>query len=271
MSVPGKGPGTASSNAGRPSVASSLGRKKSPIAERRSLFDAACRSWFRVDWEGLENIPSAGGALLVSNHAGMFPVDGGIVQRGVEDATGRPVFMLAHHGFFRVPFAGNLLNRSGVVVAHPDNAHRLLADDDGLVVVFPEGEKGPVKPLRERYRLQRFGRGGFVETAASADVPIVPIVLMGTEDTTPTVADLEIGGRRVPLTLNTLLFGPLLGAFAHFPAKIRARALSPIQVRGEHGARPSRSAMMDVAEAIRSDMQGTLDAMLEERESIWFG
>jgi len=236
------------------------------------LFEAAYRSWFRVEWEGLEHVPKQGGALLVANHAGMMPVDGGIIQFGIQREIDRPVYMLAHHGFFQVPFVGRILNRTGTVVAHPDNAHRLLSEDERLVVVFPEGEKGPVKPRSERYRLQRFGRGGFIETAMRAKVPIVPIVLMGTEDTTPTIADLELAGRKVPLTLNAALFGPLIGAIAHFPAKIRVRVLPPVQFEPEAKGVPiSRSILMDGAEGIRGDMQLALDEMMAAREDVWFG
>lgn len=239
---------------------------------RDGLFDSVYRSWFRVEWEGLEHLPPQGGALLVSNHAGMMPVDGGLIQHGVQEQTDRLVYLLAHHGFFRFPFVGRALNRSGTVVAHPDNAHRLLREDGRLVLVFPEGEKGPVKPKSERYRLQRFGRGGFVETAMRAGVPIVPVALMGTEDTTPTLLDLELGGRRVPLTVNTALFGPILGSFVHFPAKIRARVLPPVHFE-ESPELPSypRSLLMDRAESIRSDMQVALDEMYAARDNIWFG
>lgn len=236
------------------------------------FFAAACRSWFRVEWEGLEHVPREGGALLVSNHAGLMPIDGGVVQYGIESQIARQVYLLAHHGFFRVPFVGRMMNRSGTVVAHPDNAHRLLREDGHLVLVFPEGEKGPVKPTSERYRLQRFGRGGFVETALRAGVPIVPIVLMGTEDTTPTLTVLELGGQKYPVTLNALLFGPLLGAVAWFPAKVRARVLPPVRF-DEPPEQPeySRSLLMDRAEAIRSDMQVALDELIAARRSRWLG
>jgi 1-acyl-sn-glycerol-3-phosphate acyltransferase len=239
---------------------------------RAGIFEAAYRSWFRVEWEGLEHVPSKGGALLVSNHAGMMPVDGGLIQYGIEEEAQRPVYALAHHGFFRFPFVSRMLKRTGTVVAHPDNAYRLLREDERLVLVFPEGDKGPVKPKAERYQLQRFGRGGFVETAMRAGVPIVPIVLMGTEDTTPTIADLEIGGQPIPLTLNTVLFGPILGAVAHFPAKIRARVLPPVHFE-EAPEQPSypRSVLMDRAEEIRGDMQVALDELYAARESKWFG
>lgn len=237
-----------------------------------ALLEAAYRSWFRVEWEGLENVPDEGGALLVCNHAGMMPVDGALVQYGIENERCRHVYMLAHHGFFAFPYVGRLLNRFGIVVAHPNNAHRLLHEDGRLVLVFPEGEKGPVKPRSEKHRLQRFGRGGFIETAMRADVPIVPIVLMGTEDTTPTIADLEIAGRKVPLTLNAALFGPLVGSVAFFPAKIKARVLPSVQFeKAGPAVTPSRSLLMDRAEAIRADMQFALDDMLKARGDIWFG
>ncbi len=235
-----------------------------------ALYRAAYRDWFRVSWEGMEHVPASGGALLVSNHAGLIPVDGSIVQQGVEEERGRAVYALAHHGFWRFPFMGRLLSRSGAVVGHPSNAQRLLADGQ-LVLVFPEGEKGPVKAASERYRLQRFGRGGFVETAMRAGVPIVPIVLSGTEDTTPTVTTVSVAGQTVPITLNSLLLGPL-GAFAHFPAKISVEVLPPVHFDEAPGlASYSRSLLMSRSEEIRSDMQRTLDSMLGRRESVWKG
>jgi len=237
------------------------------------LFAAAYHHWFRVEWEGLENVPREGGALIVSNHAGLMPVDGGLIQYGIQRETGRLVYLLAHHGFYRYPFVSTLLRRSGSVVAHPDNADRLLREDRQLVVVFPEGEKGPVKPRSERYRLQRFGRGGFVETAMRAGVPIVPIALMGTEDVTPTIGTLEpIKGQKIPITVNMLLFGPLLGPMAFFPAKIRARVLPPVHFDEPPGQQVyPRSLLMDHAEAIRGDLQSALDDLYSRRESPWFG
>jgi 1-acyl-sn-glycerol-3-phosphate acyltransferase len=237
-----------------------------------AVFRAICRSWFRVEWEGGENLPRHGGALLVANHAGMMPVDGGIIQVGVHDVTGRLVYSLAHDGFWRLPFLGRLLESTGAVVGHPENAQRLLAEDGAFVLVFPEGSKGPVKPPSERYRLQRFGRGGFVETALRAGVPIVPITLMGTEDATPMVATFRLLGQDVPLTRNMLLFGPLLGAFAQFPAKVRARVLPPIHFDQPAGLeRYPRSVLMSEAERIRAQMQASLDDLYGRRESVWWG
>lgn len=245
---------------------------RAPAGMSNAPFRAVYRRWFRVEWEGLENLPRRGGGLIVSNHAGMMPVDGGIIALGVEAETGRPVYALAHHGFWRFPFLGNLLERTGSVVAHPQNAHRLLAEDKQLVLVFPEGSKGPVKPPSQRYRLQRFGRGGFVETAMRAGVPIIPIALMGTEDTTPIVATFRLAGLDVPLTLNALLFGPLLGAVLQFPAKIRARVLPPVSFdEPPNLAHYPRTVLMDHAEAIRADLQHALDEMLAARQSVWKG
>ncbi len=230
------------------------------------------RNWFRVEWEGLEHVPRRGGALLVSNHAGMIPVDGGIVAIGIERELGRAVYSLAHHGFFRFPFLGRAIAGCGGVVGQPQNAHRLLTEDKSLVLVFPEGAKGPTKPPTERYRLQRFGRGGFVETALRAGVPIVPIALMGTEDTTPTLTTFRALGQDVPWTWNAMLFGPLLGAFLQFPTKIRARALPPIRFEEEAELdHYPRTLVMDRAEAIRRQLQDVVSQMRQGRSSVWRG
>lgn len=250
---------------------------RSPGGVANPAFLWLYRNWFRVEWEGLEHVPRRGGALLVSNHAGLMPVDGSVIAAGIQEEIDRRVYSLAHHGFFRFPFIGNAVATAGGVVGHPENAHRLLTEDKSLVLVLPEGQKGPTKPARERYRLQRFGRGGFVETAMRARVPVIPIALMGIEDTTPTLEVFRVGANDVPLTWNALLFGPLLGAFAPFPAKIRARVLPPIRYeeydpREETKlARYSRSAMMDRAEDVRAQLQEAINRMRQQRESVWRG
>ena len=229
-------------------------------------------SWFRVEWDGTDHVPRTGGALLVSNHAGMMPVDGLLIQFGIQREVGRPVYALAHDGFWRWPFVGVALSRSGGVVAHPENAQRLLRTEQQLLAVLPEGAKGPVKPLSEKYKLQRFGRGGFVETAMRAGVPIVPIVLMGTEDATPTFGTLRLFGQQAPITWNALLLGPIVGAFVQLPVKIRARVLEPVFFdEPPELERYDRSTVMNEAEKIRGRMQATLDQMLTARVSLWTG
>jgi 1-acyl-sn-glycerol-3-phosphate acyltransferase len=253
-------------------VESDVDRWGRSVGPGNAVFRTLYHRWFRVEWEGLEHVPPEGGGLLVANHAGMMPIDGGIIPLGIEEELGRPVYSLAHHGFFRFPFLGDLLARTGGVVGHPDNAHRLLTEDKSLVLVFPEGAKGPTKPARERHHLQRFGRGGFIETAMRAGVPVVPIVLMGTEDATPTLSVLRVAGQDVPITLNSLLFGPLLGAVLQFPAKIRARVLPPIHFDEppDQHAYP-RALVMDYAEEIRGKLQRALSQMVQRRESVWRG
>jgi 1-acyl-sn-glycerol-3-phosphate acyltransferase len=132
------------------------------------------RWWFRFEWGGLDRIPSSDGALLVANHAGAVPIDATLMIHGIEEELGRAVYALHHHRLRAVPFVGLALVRNGGVVAHPDNPFRLLHDERQLVLVFPEGAKGTTKPFRDGYRLARFGRGGFVETAMRAGVPVVP-------------------------------------------------------------------------------------------------
>ncbi len=235
------------------------------------LYRAAYRYWFRVEWEGLENLPRDGGALLLANHNGVMPVDGLMLMYGIEEELGRAVYALAHDGFWRYPFIGSFLSRGGGVVGHPDNAQRLLADEKQLVVVFPEGAKGPVKPRAERYRVQRFGRGGAVETALRAGVPIVPIAIMGTENTTPTLTTIRLFGQDAPISWNVLLLGPL-GAFAPLPVKIRIRVLPPRSYDEPLGLEHyPRSLIMDEAEAIRGLIQEALDEMLVARRSLWEG
>ena len=106
--------------------------------------------WFRVEWEGLEKIPRTGGALLIANHAGAIPADAPMIMQGIETELGRPVYGLADYWFRTLPVIGTLWSRGGGVPADPDNAYRLLHDDGQLVLVFPEGTKGPGKLSREQ-------------------------------------------------------------------------------------------------------------------------
>jgi 1-acyl-sn-glycerol-3-phosphate acyltransferase len=242
----------------------------------RRLYDPLYQSWFRAEWEGLEKIPTTGGALLVSNHAGAIPSDAPVIMHGVETELGRPVYGLADHMFKAIPIVGTMWSRVGGVAAHPENAYRLLRQQNQLVLVFPEGTKGTGKVYSERYKLRRFGRGGFVEIAMRAGVPVVPIAVVGSEEAMPIIAKVPslaklIGVPYVPITANMLLLGPL-GALVPFPAKMRLRVLDPVtfDVPPDQD-RYSKSRIMDEAEAIRVQMQETLYDMLRARRSVWFG
>ena len=188
------------------------GRSERARAVARAAFGPVYRRWFRVEWEGLEHLPAEGGALLVANHAGAVPSDAPVILHGIEEQLARPVYCLADHFLRRLPVVGTLWSRVGGVVAHPDNAYRLLRQQGQLVLVFPEGAKGPAKHHDQRYRLVRFGRGGFVEMAMRAGVPIVPIAVVGAEESMPVVFDVAqlaraLGAPYAPVTLNHLLLG----------------------------------------------------------------
>ena len=243
----------------------------------RRIFDPMYRRWFRVEWEGLEKIPSDGGALLVSNHAGAIPSDAPVIMHGIETELGRPVYGLAEYIFRDLPVVGTMWSRVGGVTAQPDNAYRLLREQKQLVLVFPEGTKGTSKNYRERYHLRRFGRGGFVEIAMRAGVPIVPIAVMGAEESMPIMFKLpglakSLGVPYVPITANMVAFGPLLGSVLYFPAKFKLKVLDPISFDvAPNQPRYSRSKVMDESEAIREKIQEALYEMLRERRSVWFG
>lgn len=242
----------------------------------RTVYDPIYTHWFRAEWEGLERIPRAGGALLVSNHAGAIPSDAPVIMHGIEKELGRPVYGLADFFFRKVPVVGTLWSRGGGVTAHPDNAHRLLHDEGQLALVFPEGVKGPSKLYKDRYQLKRFGRGGFVETAMRAGVPIVPIAVVGAEESMPILARSNtlarvLGVPYVPFTANMAVLGPL-GLLAYFPAKFKLRVLEPIHFDVPAGQeRYSRSRVMEAAEEIRTRIQDALYDMLARRRSVWFG
>jgi 1-acyl-sn-glycerol-3-phosphate acyltransferase len=242
----------------------------------RRVYQPLYRNWFRVEWEGLEKIPRGGGALLVANHAGAIPSDAPVIMHGIEEELGRPVYGMADYFFRSAPWLGTMWSRVGGVPAHPDNALRLLRDQGNLALVFPEGTKGPSKTYTDRYRLRRFGRGGFVEIAMRAGVPVVPIAVVGAEESMPIVFRLPtvaraLGVPYVPVTANMLAFGPL-GLLLYFPAKFKLRVLDPVTFDVPPGQeRYSKSRIMDEAEKIRMNLQETLYDMLRERHSIWFG
>ncbi|MBW3668195.1 MAG: acyltransferase family protein [Actinobacteria bacterium] len=243
----------------------------------RQLYDPIYRHWFRVEWDGLEKIPRHGGALIVANHAGAIPSDAPVIMHGVEQELGRPVYGLADHWFKTVPVVGTMWSRTGGVAAHPENAYRLLREQQQLVLVFPEGGKGPAKTYDERYRLRRFGRGGFVEMAMRAGVPIVPIAVVGAEESMPILFRVPslakiLGVPYMPVTANHLAFGPLLGTVLYFPAKFRLKVLDPVSFDvAPDQERYSKSRVIDEAEDIRVKLQATLYEMLAARKSVWFG
>ena len=236
------------------------------------------RYWFRVEVEGIEHVPAAGGALLASNHSGALPPDAPMIMQAIrnEHPNPRPLYMLGEHWFKGYPGVGMLANKIGLVAAHPANAHRLLHDEGRLVLVFPEGQKGTRKLFWQRYKLRRFGRGGFVKTAIRAGVPIVPVAVMGAEEAMPIFAHVPLLQR-----LTGLIYFPINHAFPHFgllaggmylPAKFRIRFLEPVRFeRYGPDAADDVAFVQQVADDIRARIQDALNEMLGQRQSVWFG
>ena len=252
------------------------GRSERTRALARSIYEPVYSKWFRAEWTGLEKIPSEGGALLVANHAGAIPSDAPVIMHGIEKELGRPVYGLADYFFRTVPVVGTLWARAGGVSARPGNAYRLLREQNQLALVFPEGTKGPSKSYTDRYQLRRFGRGGFVEIAMRAGVPVIPIAVVGSEEAMPVIFRLPtlaraLGVPYVPITANLLAMGPL-GAVVPFPAKFRLQVLDPVSfdVPADQ-ERYSKSRIMEEAERIRSNIQESVYDMLRDRRSVWFG
>ncbi|MFF5264151.1 lysophospholipid acyltransferase family protein [Actinomadura viridis] len=177
-----------------------------PLA--RALYE----HWFRVEVFGLENLPAEGGALIVANHSGTVPFDGIMLAVAMHDHAHRDLRLLGADLIYQVPLLGHLSRKAGHTLACPADAERLLEKGE-LVGVFPEGFKGVGKPFTERYRLQRFGRGGFVGTALRAGVPIIPCAIVGAEEIYPKIADLQplarlLGLPYFPVTPTFPLLGP---------------------------------------------------------------
>ncbi|MFZ1440698.1 MAG: lysophospholipid acyltransferase family protein, partial [Candidatus Microthrix subdominans] len=233
------------------------------------------RHYFRAEWEGLEHIPTDGGALLVANHAGAVPSDAPVIMHGIETELERPVYGLADNFFRKIPVVGTMWSRAGGLPAHPDNAYRLLHEQGQLVLVFPEGVKGTSKTIGNRYKLARFGRGGFVEIAMRAGVPIIPIAVMGNEEANPILWRLPgakmLGVPYLPVTPQSLVLGPL-GTLVPLPAKFKLRVLPPVTFDvppSQH--RYSRTRIMDGSQEIQGKIQEALYEMAAERRNWWGG
>ena len=244
----------------------------------KTVYEFLYHYWFRCEVEGIENIPSVGGALLVSNHAGALPPDAAMIAKAIkeEHPRPRPLHLTVEHFFKGYPGFSMLAAKLGGVPAHPANVHRLLYDEEQLVLVFPEGRKGTEKLYKDRYKLRRFGRGGFVAAAMRAGAPIVPVAVVGAEEAMPAFAQLGAlqkvtGLLYFPITPTFPHFG-LLGFGGYLPAKFRIRFLEPIATE-DLGEEPweDRALVQEIAEEVRARIQEELIDMLGKRRSVWFG
>jgi 1-acyl-sn-glycerol-3-phosphate acyltransferase len=237
----------------------------------RPLYD----KWFRVEVNGVGHIPTQGGALLVANHAGgLWALDSVMtaVAVHVEHPAHRYLRLLAADLMFALPGVGTIARKTGSTLACLDDAQRLLADGE-LVGVWPEGFKGIGKPFRERYKLQRFGRGGFVYAALKAGVPIIPVSIVGSEEIHPVLANAKLLARLFdlpyfPVTPTFPWLGPL--GLIPLPSKwyIEFGAPIPTDALGPDAAEDA-AVVFDLADRVRETIQSTLYRLLVQRRSVW--
>ncbi len=231
---------------------------------------ALYRSWFRVRMRGLEHVPAVGAALVVANHSGVVPFDALMLQVGLldEHPARRNLRLLGADLIYTIPVLAGLARKSGHVPASPAEAERLLRCGE-LVGVFPEGFKGIGKPFSQRYQLQRFGRGGFANTALRTGVPIVPCAIVGAEEIYPMITDWsELAERlRLPYFPVTPLF-PWLGPFGAIPLPSNwiIEFCDPVPTDGfMAGQGEDPDAIAELAGKVRDAIDRKLGELLAER------
>jgi 1-acyl-sn-glycerol-3-phosphate acyltransferase len=239
-----------------------------------SVFMVLYRDYWRVETTGIENVPSTGRALLVSNHAGVLPWDGTMIKTAVfaEHPHPRHVRALVASLFMGMPMLSWFLRRTGQTVGHPDDTRRLLERDE-LVLVFPEGVRGTGKSFKDRYRLRRFGRGGFVATAIRSGAPIIPVSVIGSEEIYPMIADLAplarfFGLPYFPITPTWPWLGPL--GMIPLPSKWRIQFHAAIHVENHPPeAADDNNLVMALADEVRDTIQQGIYDNLKRRRGVF--
>ncbi|GAA3615495.1 lysophospholipid acyltransferase family protein [Kineosporia mesophila] len=240
-----------------------------PLSLLRPLY----KNWFRVEVRGAENIPATGGALIVANHSGAIPVDALMTAVAVREERERHLRILGGDLVFQTPVLSTLARRAGATLAANPDAERLLSSGE-LVGVWPEGYKGIGKPFSERYKLQRFGRGGFVSAALRTGVPIVPCSIVGAEEIYPIIANVPALARLLGLPyLPVTPFFPLLGPLGAvpLPSKWLIEFGPPIlpEAAGPQAA-DDPILVFDLTDRVRQTIQQTLYSLLVQRRSVFF-
>jgi 1-acyl-sn-glycerol-3-phosphate acyltransferase len=231
------------------------------------LTRALYQNWFRIEMRGVEHVPDEGAALIVANHSGVLPFDAIMLQTGLLDAHAqhRNLRLLGADLVYAIPGLATLAVKSGHTRADPAEAARLLAGGE-LVGVFPEGFKGIGKLFRERYQLQRFGRGGFAATAIEAGVPIVPCAIVGAEEIYPMIGNARplariFGLPYFPVTPLFPWLGPL-GAIP-LPSKWIIEFLPPVPT--DDYPVGDEDAIAELSDRIRDTIQQKLHTLVDER------
>jgi 1-acyl-sn-glycerol-3-phosphate acyltransferase len=240
------------------------------------IFEWIYRHYWRVETTGVENVPATGRGLLVANHAGVLPWDGAMIKTAL---FAEPPYLARHaraliaQFFFGLPWLSWFLRRTGQTVGHPDDSARLLEREE-LVLVFPEGVKGTGKPWSERYRLRRFGRGGFVQVAIRARAPIVPVSVVGSEEIYPMLGNLEPVARLagLPYFPVTPIY-PWLGLLGTLPLPSKWRIQFHPAVPTDRlppEAAEDQNLVMTLSDQIRETIQQGVYDNLRLRKSAFF-
>jgi 1-acyl-sn-glycerol-3-phosphate acyltransferase len=238
-----------------------------------AAIEPLAEKWFRLEVRGIENIPEEGGALLVANHSGTVPLDGLITGYAVKKYAGRNLRPLGADLVFSLPFVGQVARKVGATLACSEDAERLLTTGE-LAGVWPEGFKGIGKPYADRYKLQRFGRGGFVSSAMRAQVPIVPVSIVGAEEIYPLVGNVPslarlLGLPYLPITPFFPLLGPL--GLIPLPSKWIIEFGEPIRTDAyEPEAADDPMLLFNVTDQVRETIQQTLYNLLVDRGNAFF-
>jgi len=233
-------------------------------------------SWFRVEVSGIENLPRDGAALVVANHAGVLPFDGLMTAVAVHDKhpAHRDLRLLAADMVFDMPMIGQAARKAGHTMACTADAHRLLAAGE-LTAVFPEGYKGLGKHFKDRYKLQRFGRGGFVGAALRTKAPIVPCSIVGSEEIYPMIADVKLLARLFGLPYFPVTpFFPLAGpvGMVPLPSKWHIQFGEPIPTTDyDESAADDPMITFELTDQVRETIQQTLYQLLANRRNMFLG
>jgi 1-acyl-sn-glycerol-3-phosphate acyltransferase len=225
------------------------------------------RYWFRTEVHGLENIPD-GRVLIVGNHSGQVPLDGVVIAMAMLLDTDRPRLLRAMVERFvsTLPFFSVWFPRVGQVLGTPENARRLLEQDEALLV-FPEGVKGIAKPFSERYKLAPFGQG-FMRLALETKAPIVPVAVIGAEEQYPSVADLKTLARMLGTPAVPIIPQLFMGMLMPLPTKYRVYFGEPLHFTGD--ADDEDSVIEEKVWVVQATVQSMVNRGLKERAAIFW-